>query len=91
MRVRARARDTRQTSICQHKEKSVRVLCSIQTGYADGDYGEVECTTAECPRCGNHTLSWGTSEASERRCLVIMRETCLKYERNFYVSEHPTD
>jgi hypothetical protein len=31
------------------------------------------------------TESYGTSEASVRRCLVMLREECPRGERNFYV------
>lgn len=58
---------------------------------------EVELTTdtdkvidgirAECQRCGHSTESYGTSEASVKRCLALMREECPEGENNFYVED----
>lgn len=63
----------------------MRVSCHVSETSLDGDYGEVEGTTAECSRCGNTTEAYGTSLASERRCLVAMRDTCPEAEHNYYV------
>lgn len=48
----------------------MRVNCSIAEVELEGDYGEVEGLCATCSRCGNETESYGTSDASVRRCLV---------------------
>jgi hypothetical protein len=42
---------------------------------------------AECSRCGHCEESYGSSEASVKRCLVMLRENCPNNERNFYVSD----
>ena len=43
----------------------------------EGDYSaEVEGVRATCSRCGHETESFGTSGASVRRCLVLLREEC---------------
>ena len=46
---------------------------------------EVMETCAICRRCDLETTSYGDSEASVRRCLVLLREECPKGEANFYV------
>lgn len=42
-------------------------------------------------KCGvsfrHETQSFGTSEASVRRCLALMREECPNGENNFYIAE----
>jgi hypothetical protein len=63
----------------------MRVRCEIQETELDGDYGSVAGVSARCSRCGHETQSFGTSEASIKRCLVLMREECPESEQNFYV------
>jgi hypothetical protein len=63
----------------------MRVRCEIQETELDGDYGSVAGISATCSRCGHETQSFGTSEASIKRCLVLMREECPESEQNFYV------
>lgn len=65
----------------------MKVACSIDTVTLSGDYGEVDGVCATCSRCGHTTESFGTSENSIKRCLVLMREECPEDERNFYVEE----
>ena len=62
----------------------MRVKCHVTENYLEGDYGEVEGTIATCTQCSNETESYGTSEASVRRCLAQMRETCPSEGTNFY-------
>lgn len=62
----------------------MRVTCDIGETELGGDYGPVPGTAATCTRCGHTTESFGTSAASERRCLVLMREECPAGEANFY-------
>jgi hypothetical protein len=63
----------------------VRITCDIGEVDLEGDYGPVPSTVATCSRCGHETESYGTSGASERRCLLLMREECPLAESNFYV------
>jgi len=63
------------------------VSCSISEVTLEGDYGEVDGVSAECSRCGHETESFGTSEASIKRCLVLLREECPNGENNFYTDE----
>jgi hypothetical protein len=51
----------------------------------DGNTQEGVCAT--CSRCDHTTESFGTSEASVKRCLLLLREECPNGERNFYVGE----
>jgi hypothetical protein len=62
-----------------------RVICEIEETDLDGDRGPVEGVTATCGRCGHTTESFGTTESSRRRCLVLLREECPRGEANFYV------
>jgi hypothetical protein len=63
----------------------VRVACDVGTTYLEGDYAEVEGVCATCRRCGHETESYGTSDASVRRCLALLREECPNEESNYYV------
>jgi hypothetical protein len=65
----------------------MRVECEVQETPMDGDYGEVEGVTATCSRCGHETESYGTSDLSIKRCLVLLREECPNGEQNFYIEE----
>lgn len=42
---------------------------------------------ATCSECDHETESFGTSDRSIKRCLVLMREECPLGEENFYVEE----
>jgi hypothetical protein len=63
----------------------MRVACDIGYVDLDGDYTTVEGVRATCSRCGYETESFGTSDASIRRCLAVMREECPNGERNYYL------
>jgi hypothetical protein len=65
----------------------MEVPATIEEVQLEGDYGMVDGVEATCTRCGHTTESFGTSDASIRRCLVLLREECPKEERNFYVEE----
>ena len=55
-----------------------------------GDYGRevrIPSVRAVCSRCGHTTESGGTSEASVKRCLALMREECPRGRRYFYTGE----
>ena len=64
----------------------MRVVASIDYVDIDGEYRSVEGVAATCSRCGACTESYGTSDASVRRCLVLLREGCPYGERNFYAA-----
>jgi hypothetical protein len=64
----------------------MRVKCKIVEVERDGDFGTtVPAVVATCDRCSHETESFGRSEASRRRCLVLMREECPEDESNYYV------
>jgi hypothetical protein len=65
----------------------MRVECEVEEVVLEGDVGDVDGVQATCLRCGHVTESFGTGEASVRRCLALMREECPEGERNFYVEE----
>lgn len=65
----------------------MQVTATIDEVELEGDYGPIDGVEAACTRCGHVTESFGTSEASIRRCLVLLREECPKQECNFYVEE----
>ena len=63
-----------------------RVPCEVAEVELEGDYSsEVDGVIATCSRCGHETESFGTSDASVRRCLALLREECPRGEHNFYV------
>ena len=64
----------------------MRVTAEISYSDLDGDYGPVPGVEATCDRCAHTTESFGESDASVRRCLVLLREECLLNESNFYVT-----
>lgn len=69
----------------------MKITCEIQHVDLQSDQGrDVEGVVATCSRCGHSEESFGTSEASIRRCLVLLRESCPRRERNYYVSEGET-
>jgi len=67
------------------------VACEVVTAYLEGDYAEVEGMCATCSRCGYETESFGTTEASIRRCLALLREGCPNREWNYYVDTEEED
>lgn len=66
----------------------MNVPCEILFVDLENDEGrDVPGVMATCSRCQHQTESFGTSDASIRRCLVLMREECEYGEKNFYVDE----
>lgn len=65
-----------------------RVKCQITKATLTNDDGrDVDGVIAYCNRCGHETESFGTSESSIKRCLVLMREECPLTQGNFYIAE----
>ena len=64
-----------------------RVPCTVEEVELDGDYGPVEGVEVACTRCGHVTESFGTGDASIRRCFALLGEECPKGERNYYFEE----
>jgi hypothetical protein len=65
----------------------MKVSCEINEVELDGDHGTIPGVVATCSRCGHETESYGTSDASVRRCLVLMREECPNDETNYYTED----
>jgi hypothetical protein len=66
----------------------MNVPCIVHEIELENDDGlEIDGVQAVCTRCGHYTESFGTSGASVRRCLVLLRTECPKNERNFYEAE----
>jgi hypothetical protein len=66
----------------------VKVKAEIQEVDLEGEDGRpIAGVTATCSRCEHVTESFGTSYASVRRCLVLLREECPKSEKNYYEEE----
>ena len=64
----------------------MRVSCSVGYTTLEGDHGDdIDSVEVTCSRCQHTTESYGTSERSVNRCLVLLREQCPISERNFYV------
>lgn len=63
----------------------MKVECEIAEIELEGDYGDnlIPSVCATCSRCGHQTESFGTGDASIRRCLALMREECPEDELNF--------
>lgn len=55
--------------------------------YSDNLDREIDGISAACSDCGHSTESLGTSSASIRRCLALMRESCPRGENNYYTTE----
>jgi hypothetical protein len=72
-------------------EKHMRISCTVEEMELEGDYGEVPSVCATCSRCGHTTESYGDSDASIRRCLVLMRQECPQGESNYYVNNYEPD
>lgn len=65
-----------------------RVECTVEECDLDNERGgTTRGVKVTCGRCGHTTESFGTSERSIKRCLVLMRENCPEGEENFYVEE----
>ena len=65
-----------------------KVHCEIIYDYLDTDSGHsVHSAVARCSKCGHETESYGTSDASIKRCLLEMRNECPLGETNFYTCD----
>lgn len=63
------------------------VECTISNIELEGDYGEIESVRARCSFCGHTTESFGRSERSVKRCLLLMRKQCPREEQHYYVKQ----
>jgi hypothetical protein len=65
----------------------VRVLCEVSEEELDTEHGPVAGVVVICTRCGYEVSSFGTTEASIKRCFAILHEECPEEESNFYIEE----
>lgn len=64
----------------------MKVECEITEVMLENSSGrQIKGVCATCLRCEHETESFGTGEASVKRCLVLLREECPNEEDNFYV------
>lgn len=67
----------------------MRVECEVNEVELENEQGRpVPGVEAICGECEHRTESFGTGEASIKRCLVLLREECPEGEKNFYVDEN---
>lgn len=60
-----------------------RVECAVEEITDQGQ----PAIQATCSPCEHVTTSFGTTDRSVKRCLVLMRAECPEGEENFYVDE----
>ena len=62
-----------------------RVRRDVSHRDLEGDNGrDVAGVVVTCGKCGHEEKSFGTSDRSVNRCLVLLRDNCPLGERNFY-------
>jgi len=63
-----------------------KIKCKVEQSSTENDYGhETSTISVICGKCGHDTESFGTSESSIKRCLVLLHEECPRGEKNFYI------
>jgi hypothetical protein len=69
-----------------------RIECEIEYAELENDDGvPIESVVVTCGRCGHQTESFGTTGASVRRCLALLREECPEGQVNFYRCDDDED
>ena len=64
------------------------ITCTVEEAELEDENGfDVPGVIVTCGRCGHSEESFGTSERSVRRCLVLLRENCPEGEQFFYEPE----
>lgn len=55
------------------------VKCRVDYTEDENDYGRVTpCVYVTCTECGKTEQSWGESDASVNRCLMLLSKSCSK-------------
>ena len=71
---------------------AMKVWCAIEEIELENEDGRpIPSVKARCLECDHETESFGTSGASVRRCLVLMREECPEGAHNYYMAEDGED
>lgn len=65
----------------------MHVECEAKQVTVQTDSGPRKSVQVTCSRCGRQETSFGTGDASIRRCLVMLRQNCDKQESNYYKCE----
>jgi hypothetical protein len=66
----------------------MKVPCSVRYGDETFQSGrQVETTEVTCSRCEHVEVSYGTSDKSMKRCLVMLRDNCPFAETNYYTCD----
>jgi len=63
----------------------MRVPCTVDYRELQGRNSSLDGVVVTCSRCEKSTESFGTGEASIKRCLALLREDCD--EENYYYAE----
>jgi hypothetical protein len=65
-----------------------RVRCEVEEVDLENERsGTTPGVRVCCGKCGHETESFGTGEASIKRCLALLREECPEGGTNYYVVE----
>ena len=65
-----------------------QVECEVEETEEENDNGRMQpCVKVTCGECGHVETSFGTSDKSIRRCLVMLKENCPRGEKNYYVAD----
>ncbi len=70
--------------------KRDRVVCDVSHVDLPSSFGgniKIPGVSARCTKCDHHEESYGRTDKSVRRCLVLMRENCELNEDNFYTTD----
>ena len=63
----------------------MKVSCEVDEVELVNDEGwDQPGVSVTCSRCRHVTESFGTTDASVKRCLALLREECPRSEKNFY-------
>jgi hypothetical protein len=63
-----------------------KVACKVEFTTKLNEHGRpADITKVTCRRCGHGTWSYGGTERSVRRCMVLLCQSCPRQESNFYV------
>lgn len=66
----------------------MQVECKIEEVEVENERGFMQAAMrATCGECGHCEDSFGTSEKSTKRSLIMLKENCPRDEKNFYVEE----
>ncbi len=69
----------------------MKVFCSVSHSSAANENGIlVPCVEATCPRCGRSEQAWGDHDASVKRALITLKQTCACRSSDFYVERSST-